>query len=143
MNDHQTVARNLFDAVNARAWDRLNEVIGTEARWVDMTTGQTWRGPEGIRKYFESFVTAMPDYRVDITNLFAAPGSVAVEMQVRGTHKNALKLLDEEIPASNRKAETNCCTVIRMTNDQVMEARTYYDALGLRRQLGAHTGKKN
>jgi ketosteroid isomerase-like protein len=67
------VVRNLFDAFNSHDLDRAAAMVTGDFELVDFAAGgRSFRGPEGLREWLQTFLTALPDARTELINVVAA-----------------------------------------------------------------------
>ena len=129
--DNATAARTVYDAFNSHDFDRAAALVAEEAEWRNVAFGTTFRGPAGLRDYDQSWATAFPDGRVEITNLVAAGEWVVAEFTGRGTHTGALRGPVGEIAATGRPVAVQFCDVVQIRNGKIVGGRSYFDSATL------------
>jgi steroid delta-isomerase-like uncharacterized protein len=134
--DNVAVANALYEAFNARDFDRMAALTADGCEVVAIAFGQTFHGPAGMRAYMQNWITGFPDGRVEITHVIASGGNVVTEFVGRGTHTASLGTPAGELKATGRAAELPVCDVIELKDGKVERLRTYFDAATLLRQLG-------
>jgi steroid delta-isomerase-like uncharacterized protein len=134
--DTAALGRRFVELWNSRAFDEFVAQSTSDAEVVNMASGQTYHGPEGVRRYCEEWATAFPDARCDITGVVASESGVVVEFVGRGTHSGPLATPMGDIPATNRYAELPCCEVYDLRDGKLARLRLYFDTGTLLRQLG-------
>ena len=130
-----------YDAYNDHSFDahwleRAAAPIDEECEIVDIPSGGTLRGPEGLKQFLLGFSTAFPDSRVEITNLSTAEDGAVVEFVGRGTHTGPLHTPGGDIPPTGRPFVLSFCDVYKIKDGKIVRHSTYYDALSLLQQLG-------
>jgi ketosteroid isomerase-like protein len=115
---------------------RVSADVGFRLRGCNMATGETFNGPEGVKQYLLVWATAFPDSQVETTEIIAGDRGAVVEFTGRGTQSGPLQTPTGDIPPTGRAAEQRFCTVNRIENGKITEARQYFDLLGLMQQLG-------
>jgi len=130
-----------YDAYNDHSFDahwleRAAAPIAEECEVVDIPTGTTLRGPEGFKQFLLGFSTALPDSRVEVTNLSTTEDGAVVEFVGRGTHTGPLHTPSGDIPPTGRFIEVHFCDVYKIKDGKIVRHSTYYDALSLLQQLG-------
>jgi steroid delta-isomerase-like uncharacterized protein len=136
MDDHSSIVQRFNDAYNQRDWDAAAALVAPNATFVNMATGETFNGPEGVKQYLLVWATAFPDSQVETTEIIAGDRGAVVEFTGRGTQSGPLQTPTGNIPPTGRAAEQRFCTVNRIENGKITEARQYFDLLGLMQQLG-------
>ena len=136
--DNADIVRNLFDAFNSYDLDRAATMVTEDFELVDFAAGgQTFRGPEGLREWFQTFLTALPDARTELINVVAAEEWVFSEHIGRGTHTGPLVGPSGELPPTGRAVELRIGEVYRIEEDgKIALMRAYYDGATMMRQLG-------
>jgi predicted ester cyclase len=63
------------------------------------------KGPQAIKEYNQTFITAFPDARAEAKNIFTQGRHVIVEGVFTGTHNGTLKTPMGDVPATGRKVK--------------------------------------
>lgn len=134
--DNVALVRSLFDAFDAGDLDRAVGAVADDFELVDVAAGQTFRGPEGCRRWLATFRAALPDARTDIVNIFSEGDRVACEHVGRGTHSGPLVTSGGEIPATGRKVELRIAELYQVREGKITQLHAYYDSATMMRQLG-------
>ncbi len=101
-----------------------------------MAAGQTLHGPEGCRQWLATFRTALPDARVELTNVLVDGDRVATEHVGRGTHRGPFVTPAGPIPPTGRPVELRIAEMYQVRAGKIRYLRAYYDSATLMRQLG-------
>lgn len=136
VQDNEALARAAHEAYNARDYDGAGELAAEDLEWVNVATGQTFRGPEGLKQYQQSWAGAFPDSTTEITNVFAGADFAVVEFVGQGTHTGPLNGPAGEIPATNRSVEVSFCEVHAIRDGKIARSHTYFDLATMMAQLG-------
>jgi steroid delta-isomerase-like uncharacterized protein len=136
MADNVTLARSLYEAWNARDFDRLADVMTPDGKITVVGSGETFEGPDGARKYNEMWAEAFPDGEITIDNIVAGGDYVVVELTGRGTQTGTLAGPGGSIPATGRSVTLQLCDVLELVDGKVRSQRTYFDGASLLAQLG-------
>jgi steroid delta-isomerase-like uncharacterized protein len=135
--DNANVVRDLFEAFNSRNLDRASAMVTEDFELTDFAAeGQTFRGPEGLRQWFQTFLTALPDARTELINVVAAEEWVFSEHVGRGTHTGPLVGPSGELPPTGRTIELRIGEVYRIEDGKIALMCAYYDGATMTRQLG-------
>jgi SnoaL-like domain len=51
--DSTALARALQETFNGRDYDRLDDLVAQNVQWVNVATGETFSGPEGVRQFMQ------------------------------------------------------------------------------------------
>jgi steroid delta-isomerase-like uncharacterized protein len=136
VHTNETLIRKLYTAFNDRKYDQAEELVSDTFEWRDIATGETYRGPAGVRQFMEHWVKAFNDAKIDPQRVIATDQFVAAEIIGRGTHTGSLESPAGSIPATNRRVELPCCEVAVIENGKIRSGSTYYDAASIMHQLG-------
>jgi predicted ester cyclase len=93
-------------------------------------------GKEGMQLFLSTWTTAFPDCVFSITNTIDTEDQVVIEFVGRGTHTGTLYGPAGEITPSGRQIVLRYCIIHKVQNQQIVEVRMYYDAMGLFQQIG-------
>ncbi len=141
VHDVATLVRKLYDLYNTHQsnpdWlDQSLVLVADDFEVLDVPSGMTFRGREGQKQFLMGWATAFPDSTVEITNLAAGESHAVVEFTGRGTHTGTMKTPAGDIRATGRKIEIRFCDVHQIKDGKLSKSHTYYDVLGMMRQLG-------
>ncbi len=140
--DTARIVRAGYDAFNTHtadpsSLDPVTTYFAQDCEKVDVASNMTFRGPEGMKQWLTGFITACPDARVEVTNLFATEDRAVVECILGGTHTGPLHGPAGALPPGGRSMRLQACEVFQVRNGMIVSHYTYYDLLGLLQQLGA------
>jgi steroid delta-isomerase-like uncharacterized protein len=96
------------------------------------TTGEI-HGVAELQKFYENYVNAFPDCRMEIQELISEGDVLAFHYAFTGTHKGAFR----DIPASGKSIAVHGVGIMRFENGQAVEERIAWDSLSLMQQIGA------
>jgi steroid delta-isomerase-like uncharacterized protein len=130
------LVRELFEAFNDGDLDRAAALVSDDFELTDVAAGQPFHGPEGCRQWLGTFLTALPDARTELVNLFSDGSRVATEHVGRGTHSGPLATPAGTIPATGRTVELRFAELYEVRDGKLARMTAYYDSGTLMRQLG-------
>ena len=136
MNRNTEIARTLYDAYNSRNFERSMALADPDVKWLNLSTGQTFEGKEGLLAYMTGWATAFPDSKVNILNMTADEDTIVTEFAGRGTHDGVLATPAGDIPPTGRPIDVPFCEVLRVKDGKIVEGRIYFDSATMLRQLG-------
>jgi len=90
-------------------------------------------GREGFRRQWKKWRAAFPDLHFAIDDLIGEGDQVLTRWTLTGTHQGEFM----GIPATGRRVAVSGMSLDRIEDGMVVEGFDGWDALGLRRQLGA------
>jgi steroid delta-isomerase-like uncharacterized protein len=134
--ENTTLGRMFYDSYNNRDFDQAVALCDENLEWINFTFGETFRGPEGCRRFLEGWADGFPDSSVEIQNLHAGDDVVVCEGVFRGTHAGPLEGPGGEIQPTDRSVELRFCQVHEIRDAKFVSCRLYFDAVTLMSQLG-------
>lgn len=134
--DNDATARALNDAYNARDWGAAVALATPTAEFVNVATGQTFRGADGLREFLQGWSGAFPDSKVETTIVIADERGAAMEFVGRGTHTGPLQGPAGTIPATGRPVAVPFAQVLEFEQGKIARGRLYFDLAGMLQQLG-------
>jgi predicted ester cyclase len=94
------------------------------------------KGPQAVKEYNQTFITAFPDARAEAKNIFAQGKHVIVEGVFTGTHNGTLKTPMGDVPATGRKVKGEYVQIFEVDRGLVKRASLLFDQAQLMTQLG-------
>jgi steroid delta-isomerase-like uncharacterized protein len=134
--ENESIARQIIEAFNSRDPATALELVSDHAELVDVPFGEVYRGPDGLREYHTSWMSAFPDGRVEITNVIADDRQAVVEYTGQGTMTGAMSTGGGDIPPTGRRMQMKLCDVMEIEDGKVIRYRSYFDAASMMQQLG-------
>jgi steroid delta-isomerase-like uncharacterized protein len=134
--DIATLVRAHYDAFNSRDINKQLSLVTQDAKWTNIPFNVEHKGHKGYREFAENWTTAMPDCKVEVLNLIQGEHWMVVECVAKGTHTGPLTGPQGTIPATQKKVDLKFCELLRIKDGQIDEARVYFDAATMMRQLG-------
>lgn len=134
--ENAATARAFSEAYNARDWDAAIALTTPDANLVNVATGETFHGPDGVRRFLDGWATAFPDSTVDTTWVVADEQGAAMEFRGRGTQSGPLRGPAGEIPPTGKAIEVLFAEALEFQQGKIAQARLYFDLAGMLGQLG-------
>jgi len=124
----------LTEAWNAHDPAEVAQCYAPEAVSRDISLAEPLHGRAAIRNAADMYMRAFPDIHFQILRVFGSGDFVCEEWRATGTHQGDLMGL----PSTGRQATVVGCNVMNLGDDGLIHSETtYWDAVGLYRQLGA------
>lgn len=129
---NKDVVRAFVDAWNTRDLDRFDDLMAESCR---LTVGGNTIScsPAATRAIAEHWLAGFPDYRFELLDLIAEGDKVVARIPFSGTQTGPVL----DIEATGRSVQVSEIVIFRIADGKIVEAWEEYDALGMRRQLGA------
>jgi len=107
--------------------------FGDTARYDDEAWGEHYGGGDGVRRFYEQLMKALPDLEIDVRHRHVTDEAILVEVVIRGTHLGGWRGL----PPTGRRVEFPLCGVYTFdAQDRLAGEKIYYDRGTVLRQLG-------
>ena len=100
--------------------------------FVSHTPNGDYRGLDGYKQLYGTYVTAFPDCQFTIDNLIGEGEMVSLSYTFNGTHSGPL----QDVPPTGKRVSVSGVSVSRVVDGKSVEENVTWDALGLMRQLG-------
>lgn len=136
MADNISLVRSLYEAWNARDFDRGAEAMAPDGKITIAGTGDVFEGPEGSRAYSASWADGFPDGQITVDDIFGDGDMVVAQFTGRGTHTGTLVTSMGSIPATGRSLTIKLCDVVRLKDQKVVAQTSYFDTGSMMAQLG-------
>jgi steroid delta-isomerase-like uncharacterized protein len=118
---------------NAHDLPGVLATFGDTGRYDDEPWNEHYTGREGVQRFYEQLMSAVPDLQIDAQRRHVTADAVVVEVLIRGTHLGAWRGL----PATGRRLEFPLCGIYTFdANDRLAGEKIYYDRATVLRQLG-------
>jgi len=135
INDAVTAVRRAVDAVNDRSiGDRAAELL--DPSFVRHDLAELFRdshGPAGASDFVSVIISAMPDFRLDIEDVFGTGDRAVARLRMSGSHTGA-PLLGQ--PARGRRLSASAVFIYRIADGRLAEAWQLVDGLAFYRLAG-------
>jgi steroid delta-isomerase-like uncharacterized protein len=134
--EKETLVRNYFKDFNSlrgnsnKFIDVISKPYFTAEFIAHYSTGDM--NIDQYSKYGMSIVSAFPDLKQDIEDIFAHGDKVAVRITLHGTHRGTFS----GVPATNRELNIQGALIFRIPRSKFAEVWAFPNELGLLRQLG-------
>lgn len=133
--DNATIAHAHYDACNRRDMETSLALVTEDVKWMNIPFNVNFSGRSGCREYLDNWTTAMPDFKVTLTNVVGANEWTVVEFVGRGTHTGPLAGRQGTFRPTQGKLDLKFCEFLRFRDGQIAEAHVYFDAATLLRQF--------
>ena len=135
ITDPKILAAKYNQAFNAHDETALKSLFADNARFIAPGDVRLV-GKDAIAGYTNSWMKALPDAKITVTNEIVSAPWIVQEFTFAGTHKAPLTGPMGTIQATNRKVSGQCVSITRYENDLAVETRLYFDVVQLLTQLG-------
>lgn len=139
MNEQENmqVVKDFFDAWNAKDWGLWEQLHSRDAYHAGPDHAQPIKGAQAILAAHQGLGKVFPDFRYDITRMFAQDDLICVEWTLTGTQSGPLPGPGGRIEPTGKAVTFPGCFVFKVEDGKVSEYIGHVDFLGMYRQLGA------
>lgn len=135
VTDPEVLAAKYTQAFNSHDETTLRSLIAPNARF-SAPGDVRLEGRDAVMGYISSWLKALPDAKLIVTNELVSAPWIVQEFTFEGTHKAPLTGPMGTIQATNRKVSGQCVSITRYETDLAVEGRLYFDVVQLLTQLG-------
>ena len=135
VTDPKVLAAKYNQAFNSHDETTLRSLIAPTARF-SAPGDVRLEGKDAVIGYTNSWMKALPDATITVTNEIVNGPWIAQEFTFAGTHRAPLTGPMGTIQPTNRKVSGQCVSITRYENDLAVESRLYFDVVQLLTQLG-------
>jgi predicted ester cyclase len=135
VTDPKVLAAKYNQAFNSHDEAALRSLIAPNARF-SAPGDVRLEGKDAVIDYSNSWMKALPDAKINVTNEIVSGPWIVQEFTFTGTHTGPLTGPMGTIQATNRKVSGQSVSITRYENDLQVETRLYFDVVQLLTQLG-------
>jgi predicted ester cyclase len=135
VTDPKVLAARYNQAFNSHNEAALRSLIAPNARF-SAPGDIRLEGKDAVIGYSNSWMKALPDAKITVTNEIVSGPWIVQEFTFTGTHTGPLTGPMGTIQATNRKVSGQSVSITRYENDLQVETRLYFDVVQLLTQLG-------
>lgn len=115
--------------------DGVMSTFGKDPYYEDTPWNQRFEGFEGVKKFYQQFIKALPDFRIEVRNRYVNDTCIILEVEISGTHLGPWRGL----PGTGRKVSFPLCALYFFDRENKLKAeKIYYDRINILRQIGMH-----
>lgn len=136
-SNSEKTATKLYDLFNKRDWQAMGELTDPKCVVKDMTSGEEYKGPEGMKKWMQFWVSTCSDMHVDDANVVASSDTtVAIEGSAHGINDGAIQGPSGKLAPSGKKLVMEWVDLVDVKDGKITGIRCYYDTARMLSQLG-------
>jgi steroid delta-isomerase-like uncharacterized protein len=135
--DIERIDGQILDAWNNHDREGLMDLFADTFVWEDWTMPEPMRSREAAGQYFDAWMTAFPDFKVNHENHVIGGDTVAADLNWSGTNTGPMSMGGQTMPPTNKTVSGRGVFFARVSNGKIVEFRTRPDIAGAMQQLGA------
>jgi steroid delta-isomerase-like uncharacterized protein len=130
-----------LDTAMLSAWsnhdlDAFLDNCSDDIVWNDPAQPEPLKGKKAAAEFFQTWMTAFPDFEATMVNRVVGDDSVAVEVVFGGTNTGPMDMGGNEIPATGKAVKTMGSYFAKVSDGKLTELSTYPDLAGMMMQMG-------
>jgi predicted ester cyclase len=134
----EQVVREMAAAINAREFERLNDLVAPDVRrHSGATPGVVVESLEQFKAFLEQDLASVPDAQQDLDFMFSCGNMVAARVFYRGHQSGPMG----PFPPTGKALEIPFLTILRVEEGKIAEMWVEWDNLNALAQLG-HVGSE-
>jgi steroid delta-isomerase-like uncharacterized protein len=130
------VVKEQLAAFNERDWDRYLALHTERVIFQEEPTLQRFEGRQAMLGLAKRWITAFPDLRGTVKDVFASGRKATLELVWEGTHQGLLEGPFGTLPATGKRGQVVAVQVLELDGDRIAEVHHYFDLLSVLLQLG-------
>jgi ketosteroid isomerase-like protein len=134
MSDAKKVCDRVWETIESGKLEQLAEVVGADCDF--KMPGMAFKGVEALRQLLSGYLTAFPDLRHHVRHFVESGDSIALELEVSGTHTGPMQTPQGAVPATGKRVVWDSCDVVHVRGGKVASWHVYHDTVPLLTALG-------
>lgn len=134
MSELASFARDMFATIDRHDVDGVAARLAADCEFA--APGFVGTGAETVVGFMTPFLAAFPDISHRVVNTLEVGDSVAIELEITGTHTEPLVGPGGALPATGQTMNLNAANVWQVTDGKIVSYRVYFDTATLMAQLG-------
>jgi steroid delta-isomerase-like uncharacterized protein len=130
------VVKEQLAAFNGRDWDRYLALHTEGVIFDEEPTLQRFEGREAILQLAKRWVSAFPDVRGTVQDVFASGRKAVLELLWEGTHQGPLVGPFGTLPATGKRGKVAAVQVLELDGERIAEVHHYFDLMTILLQMG-------
>lgn len=124
--------QQMLTAFNTRNAPGMLAVFNEDMEWLDVPMERSYRGHPEVEAFLENLFVAFPDVTYELTDVVAEGEKLAAKFTMHATHLGPFY----GIPATGRRIELPCLSIIEMRDAKFVYDHCYFDSGQCLRQMG-------
>jgi len=124
--------RSIDELWNAQDMSVIDELYADDFTMIQESGIGMVLGPVGYRVYYQTYLTGIPDLRMEVEESIAEGDWAAIRYVAGGTHDGELL----GIPATGRSARVGCISIARFRDGRFVENTMHFDKMSMLQQFG-------
>jgi steroid delta-isomerase-like uncharacterized protein len=128
---NDNLLKQLIEAENSHDVEKVLTFLTDDIVYEDVTFGVVMKGKDDFKQIYPTYITAAPDFKLELKAWVTDDKSFAMEIVFSGTQKGDFPGL----PATGKRFSIRTCSFGEFENGKINGRRDYWDLVTLREQL--------
>jgi ketosteroid isomerase-like protein len=98
--------------------------------------GMSFKGAAALQQMLGAYLAAFPDLRHHVRHSVESGDTIALELEVTGTHTGAMQTPQGTFPATGKKVLWDSCDVVRVRDGKIASWHVYHDTVPFLTAMG-------
>jgi ketosteroid isomerase-like protein len=134
MGTAKQIVDRVWEFMESHALDRLSEVVDPDCDFE--MPGMSFKGEAALRQMLGAYLTAFPDLRHTVRHSVESGDTIALELDVTGTHTGPMQTPQGSVPATGKKVVWRSCDYVRVRGGKIASWHVYHDSVPFLTALG-------
>jgi steroid delta-isomerase-like uncharacterized protein len=128
----EELARKVCEVWSFHKAGAVDELFAEDGVYEDVASGNRFEGREAIKGFLNQNFVAVPDFKVEVTQVFSTGGMVTCEWIMSGTQTGDYP----DLPATGKHFSVRGASVAEVQGGRIVRWTDYYDMFTFLQQLG-------
>jgi steroid delta-isomerase-like uncharacterized protein len=112
--------------------DKMLSYFADDCVYENIPRGQTYRGKDAVKAWAKASFDAIPDFKLEVTSVFASGDWLACEWVMTGTQSG----VTPDLPGTGKSFNVRGSSVVQLKDGKIWRNTDYWDMLTFVRQIG-------
>jgi predicted ester cyclase len=134
MGEAKQIADRVWQIIESNQLDKLSEVMDADCHF--KMPGMEFRGVGALKQALGAYLAAFPDLKHAVLHHVESGDTIALELNVTGTHTGPMVTPQGTIPATGKKVVWESCDYVRLKGGKIASWHVYHDSVPFMTALG-------
>lgn len=138
MTDNKALTDRFWNRFESGRLDDLASMLDPACHF--KMPGAEFRGIAALQGLLAAYREAFPDLRHTVKSHVSSGDTIALELEVTGTHTGPMQTPQGTIPATGKRVTWESCDYVRIENERIVSWHVYHDPQPFLSALGVKAG---
>src|ERR1051325_7409994 len=138
MTDNKALTDSFWNLFESNRLDELDPMIDPDCHF--KRPGAELNGRAAVKQLLTAYRVAFPDLKHHVKSHVSAGDTIAIELEVTGTHTGPMQTAQGTIPATGKRVTWESCDYVRTKNGRIASWHVYHDPAPFFAALGVTPG---